>query len=340
MLRDLGALPVVIGVRDAASEEDRWRFGDCKVLLAEPRGPAALAYAPALASLVEGARLDLLHLHGIWQYPSLVAGRFARQSGVPLLVSPHGMLDPWITARNAWKKHLARTAWERRTWHAARGFHALTEAEAGDIAAETGSRRIAIVPNAAPPASSAPVRDRPPMVLYLGRIHEKKNLPALIAAWAQVRSELPADATLTIAGWGDDDGVAALEAAMPRGADLGIEFVGATFGSQKAALLDIARFVVLPSISEGLPMAVLEAWAAGVPVLMSQACHLPIGFEAGAAIDCGTTQASIADALRKAFALADAEWQAMAQAALGLAAGPYSRAQVGQDWEDAYAALL
>ena len=112
MLRALGAVLVVIGVRDAASEEDRWRFGDTEVLLAEPRGPQALGFAADLDALVAGAGLDLLHLHGLWQYPSHVAGRFARTTGKPLVISPHGMLDPWITSRKAWKKHAARFLWE------------------------------------------------------------------------------------------------------------------------------------------------------------------------------------------------------------------------------------
>ncbi|WP_226700345.1 glycosyltransferase [Qipengyuania gaetbuli] len=340
MLRGLGAEPVVIGVRDAASEEDRWRFGDAEVLLAEPRGPQALAYSPDLDALVAGAKLDLLHLHGIWQYPSHVAGRFARTTRKPLVISPHGMLDPWITSRNAWKKHAARFLWEREAWSSASAFHALTEAEARDIAAETGASRIDIVPNAAPALSGARTDQRPPMALYLGRIHPKKNITALVDAWLQVRGRLPADAVLTIAGWGDDEGIAALESAMPQGGASGIEFVGTAFGSQKAALLDLARFLVLPSQSEGLPMAVLEAWAAGVPTLMSEACHLPEGFAAGAAIDCGTGSDTIAAALLAAFAMPDSEWDAMSLAARNLASGPFSQASVAKRWEGSYAALL
>ena len=341
MLRALGAVPVILGVRDAASEEDLWRFGDAEVLLAEPRGPQALAYAPDLGRLVGGAGLDLLHLHGIWQYPGRVAGSFASTGGVPLMISPHGMLDPWITARNAWKKRLARALWERQSWSRATAFHALTAHEARDIARETGSMRIAVVPNAAPAVTRGPVRDRPPMVLYLGRIHPKKNLDALIAAWQAVRQDLPPDASLTVAGWGDDEGIARLEEAVAgTGGGSDIAFLGAAFGSQKAALFDVARFLVLPSQSEGLPMAILEAWSSGVPTLMSQACHLPVGYETGAAIDCGTDSTTIASALRQALGLSGEAWRAMSIAALDLANGPYSPDQVSRGWERAYGDLL
>ena len=178
------------------------------------------------------------------------------------------------------------------------------------------------------------------MVLYLGRIHEKKNLSALMEAWLSVRSDLPVGASLTIAGWGDDEGIAAIESATTGDRDSGIEFVGTAFGSQKAALLDIARFLILPSHSEGLPMAILEAWAARVPTIMSEHCHLPEGFTEGAAIDCGTSAGSISAALLEAFALDHQEWQRMSSAAGALAGGPFSQQSVAERWEQFYSALL
>ena len=87
-------------------------------------------------------------------------------------------------------------------------------------------------------------------------------------------------------------------------------------------------------------MAVLEAWAAGVPTLMSEACHLPEGFATGAAIDCGTGSETIAAALLAAFAMADRQWDVMSRAAQDLASGPFSQASVAKRWEASYAALL
>ncbi len=63
-----------------------------------------------------------------------------------------------------------------------------------------------------------------------------------------------------------------------------VVFVGPAFGEAKDRLLRSADAFILPSFSEGLPMAVLEAWAYGLPVLMTDQCNLPEGFAAGAAI--------------------------------------------------------
>ncbi|MBX7533252.1 glycosyltransferase [Qipengyuania sp. 1XM1-15A] len=340
MLDALGAQPVILGLREEDTSQDAWRFGGIETQLVVPSGPAAFGFAPDLPQAIDDARLDLLHLHGIWQYPSHAAADWTNATARPLVISPHGILDPWITSRNAWKKHLARTLWERRAWRSAAAFHALTDAEAHDIATETHSAKIAIVPNPAPALSVPDGEHRGPSLLYLGRIHEKKNLSALIAAWIAARAELPEGAMLTVAGWGDDAGIDMLEHAMRDHREFGIEFVGTAFGSQKAALLDLARFVVLPSLSEGLPMAILEAWAAGVPTIMTEHCHLPQGFAAGAAIRCGTQSEEIRAALVEALGKSDSEWQGMSRAALGLAGGPFSAGTISQRWEELYGLLL
>lgn len=80
-------------------------------------------------------------------------------------------------------------------------------------------------------------------------------------------------------------------------------FTGPVFGAAKDALLRRADAFILPSYSEGLPMAVLEAWAYGLPVLMTDHCNLPEGFAANAALRIGTDVASIAEGLRELLSL-------------------------------------
>lgn len=338
-MRTLGAAPVVIAVEDEAHEKDRHRLDGFEVRLARRNGPKALAHSPELDGVLADAQLDLLHLHGIWQFPSHAAGKWARRTGRSLLLSPHGMLDPWITSRNRWKKLPARLVWEHRAWRSARAFHALTDTEAGDIVREIPRAQIATIPNIAPAPGARRTSMPSASAIYLGRIHEKKNIGALIEAWRIARPRLPADAHLTIAGWGDDASVDALNRTFIAGEDT-IDFVGTVFASQKAALLDMARFFVLPTQSEGLPVTVLEAWAAGTPTIMTEACHLPEGFTAGAAICCPTDPFGIAEKLVKAFSLAETEWLAMSQAAQGLAGDAFGREAVAARWEAAYATLL
>jgi poly(glycerol-phosphate) alpha-glucosyltransferase len=340
MIEALGGEAHVIALDDDPPAEDRARFGPGRVHLSPVNGPAQVGYAPDLVAAIERVDPDLLHLHGIWMYPSRAGAVWARRSGKPYVVSPHGMLDPWITARGRAKKALARLGYERASWRSARFLHALTTREAADIARETRRADSVVIPNAGPPAEAAPAGERAASFVYLGRIHPKKNIGALIAGWKLAEPALAAaGAALTIAGWGDPDDVAQLRGEL-AGAPPSVAFVGAVYGEAKARLLRQARFLVLPSHSEGLPMVVLEAWAAATPVLMTQECNLPEGFAAGAAIDCGYDPATIASALRRAVAMPAGEWLALAEAGRALAQGRFSADSVAREWAAAYTGAI
>lgn len=340
LIRRYGGEAVIFGLHDRHTDDDRARFAPSRVVAARVTGPPMIGYAPELTEHLVAADLDLLHLHGIWMYPSRAGALWARTTGRPYIVSPHGMLDPWITARGRLKKAAARIGYERGSWRRARALHALTPREAADIARESGRNDSVVIANAGPPAEPAPVTPRTPHFVYLGRIHPKKNIGALMTAWRDNVAALgAAGARLTIAGWGEDDHVAELEADL-AGAPSSIAFAGPVFGAEKDALLRGARLLVLPSHSEGLPMVILEAWAKGTPTLMTAECNLPEGFSAGAAIECGHDAASIGPLLLRAASMPDGDWLAMGRAAHGLASGPFSRETIETRWAETYGAYI
>jgi len=337
MIRAAGGRVTVAALADKGQTGGDLAEAGIPLITAPVWGPRQIGYAPGLADQLEQAAPDLVHLNGIWMYPSHAGARWAQRTGRPYLISPHGMLDPWITARGRLKKTVARIGYEQASWARAAALHALTRDEAGDICREAGERPVIVIPNAGPPPMADASAMRGPLVLYLGRIHEKKNLGALLAAWAA--ADLPAGAELHIAGWGEATDVTAFKAQLAT-APASVTFHGAVHGEAKSRLLRSARFTILPSHSEGLPMAILESWAAGAPTIMTEACHLPEGIEAGAALRCGTDAASIAHALQAALRMDDAAWQHMGQAALGLAAGRFSPDEVTRQWVSAYRQLV
>jgi glycosyltransferase involved in cell wall biosynthesis len=333
LIRKLGGEAPVFALADRHSEEDAHRFAGSALVHCPVSGPAGLGYAPQLLPGLLAAELDCLHLHGIWMYPSRAAMLWARATGLPYLISPHGMLDPNTTQRRPWKKWLGRIAYERASWRAASVFHALTATEAANIRSEAGAVPLAVIPNAGPQPGPPLLGPRAPLVVFLGRIHAVKNLPALVEGWRQAR--LPAAARLVIAGWGEPAEVARLEARIAQ-AGPSVAFIGPAYGAAKQELLEAARFMVLPSLSEAMPMAVLEGWAAGTPAILTPSCNLPEGFAAGAAIESGASPDQIARALERALALDDQTWLAMAAAAQGLARGPFSATSVAEHWASVY----
>lgn len=338
MIRALGGEAVVFAIADEHTEQDSARFGPTKVIACTGKGPRQIGYAPELVKALLAENLDCLHLHGIWMYPSRAGAVWAAITHKPYFVSPHGMLDPWIFQRSPWKKRLARWAWEKDSWQRASAIHALTAREARDIANRTGRSDSLIIPNPGPdPVSAISPTARAPVMLYIGRIHTKKNLLPLVQAWHGM--EHPQGAVLKIAGWGDDQDVAALQSAIAAGGGR-VEFLGPVFGPEKQALLDEARFMVLPSLSEGLPMAILEAWAAGMPTIMTRECNLDMGFSSGAALECGFDAPSIAASLAQAWSMDHDDWHSRADAGRQLAASVFSATAVTAQWGQAYEAAI
>lgn len=75
-------------------------------------------------------------------------------------------------------------------------------------------------------------------------------------------------------------------------------------------------------------MSILEAWSAGIPVIMTDECNLPVGFERGAAIRTGPDPQTIAQALEHAFALPSTARVDLAKNGLQLLQDRYSQAGV------------
>lgn len=104
-----------------------------------------------------------------------------------------------------------------------------------------------------------------------------------------------------------------------------VRYVGARFGAEKARTFDAARFFVLPSKSEGMPMAILEAWQAGLIVIMTPQCNLPIGFFLGAALETGVSKDQIAESLLRAARMPELDRRAMMEAGKMIIEKFYSR---------------
>jgi glycosyltransferase involved in cell wall biosynthesis len=306
----------VHGVSDEFTMVDRGRWTPLVPRIHAGQGPAFLGWAPGMRKAVMEGGYDIIHNHGLWQDVSRIGFSWQRRTERPHIVSPRGMLDPWALANSGWKKKLAGAVFENRHLREATCLHALCEAEARSMRAYGLRNPIAVVPNGvALPAqrgvqcsvfSVQPAKEVRTL-LFLGRLHPKKGLPEAVRAWAEVAKGTDVGWRLVIAGWDQGGHEAELKKLCGelgvgysedreqgtgdrrRGTGGRVIFAGPAFGETKEALLRSADAFILPSLSEGLPMSVLEAWAYGLPVLMTEECNLPEGFAAEAAIRIGGT---------------------------------------------------
>lgn len=317
---------IVFGLRDDYTDEDRAAWDPLRTRICDTRGPRMFGYAPDLYASLMDSKADLLHNHGIWMYPSVAVRRYARAHSIPYIVSPHGMLDPWAISNSRWKKLLARAVYEGEHLREAACIRALCEEEAQAIRDFGIDTPVCIVPNGIdlPPDEPAPAprwRDTVPqgrkVLLYLGRIHPKKGLPFLIDAWARVaraKSRTLDEWHLVIAGWDQGGHESELKAQVESsGLARSITFAGPQFGEDKRSTYSAADAFVLPSLGEGMPMVVLEAWAHRLPVLITPQCNFGKSFAIGAALRIQPDAASVAAGLEELFRLSDAERAAIGE---------------------------
>jgi glycosyltransferase involved in cell wall biosynthesis len=223
---------------------------------------------PAIARLA--ATADVVHVHGLLNPVSSAAAWLARARDRPVVIDPFGTLSHYtFTHRRRALKRLYFSAIDGPAVRRAHAMHFTTTAER-DEAMWHGidfTGRAHVVP---PPWRATPTAPRVhsgETVLFLSRLHPKKGLDTLLAAWPLVRARRGA-ARLIIAGSGDERFVASL----PRPS--GVEFVGFVTGDQKAECLATADIFVLPSHHENFGVAVLEAVAAGVPAVVTPGVQL------------------------------------------------------------------
>ena len=306
----------VAGICDRREEVDMAYWHPIQPVACDRSGPRALGFSCGMGRQLRELNSDLLHTHSLWQFTSWNAIQWGRRCDKPYVVSPHGMLDAWAFNRSRWKKRLAMLCYESRHLRNAACIHALNEHEYNCIRELGLENPVAIIPNGVRVEECGKLSrlDSGFQLLYLGRIHEKKGLGHLLEAWSLFLGGRSTDWRLVIAGW--DDGGCERGLRM-RAEELGlsssVSFVGPKFGAEKRQLLQEATAFVLPSLSEGLPIVILEAWANRLPVLMTEQCNLPEGFEIGAALPIAPSVDGILSGLSRLNAMTDSPRDQMGQ---------------------------
>jgi glycosyltransferase involved in cell wall biosynthesis len=348
MARSLGRLPEttihVVGVRDRRAPGGG--ATRCENVHSHAEyGPRKFHWSPGIARTLDAIDPDLVDVQGIRMHQSLVNLRRHRRTGLPYVVTPRGMLDPWTLQRSAWKKQMIGRLFDNEHIRRAACLRALTAAEAETFRAHGLTNPIAVVPNGVDidPAGSVQARaGGAPVLLFLGRLDAKKGVEELLQAWAMVEARpRRVGWRLQVTGWGDASYVSHLQR-LANELSLGatVRFTGPLFGGEKASAFRNAAGFILPSYSEGLPMTVLEAWSWGLPVLMTAECNLAEGFAAGAALRITPEPRAMARTLVEFLAMSDAEHRAMGAAGRRLVENRFTWARVATDMHAVYQWVL
>ncbi|HEX8678933.1 MAG TPA: glycosyltransferase [Chthoniobacterales bacterium] len=254
------------------------------------RTPHGYGYSPQLLPWLQrhGRDFDCAIVNGCWQYSGFAAWRCFAGTPIPYFVFPHGMLDPWFK-RTYPLKHLKKWLYwpwgEYRVLRDARAVIFTSDAERvqarESFSLYDARERVSSLGIEAPPTASADdFFDRFPelrgkrIVLFLGRLHVKKGCDLLIDAFARAA---PNDRSLVLvmAGPADDAYAAELRDRAGRsGAGDRVVFTGMIEGAVKWGALRAADVFILPSHQENFALAVVEALACDLPVLISNQINI------------------------------------------------------------------
>jgi glycosyltransferase involved in cell wall biosynthesis len=223
----------------------------------------------------EVARVDLIHVTGLFTWTNLAVAARARRAEIPVIVSPRGSLDPEALVFSARKKAWFFRMGGFRALEEAAAFHVTSQMEREYVEAFVPGARTGLVQNGvAVPANEDLARwtspaATAPTALFLGRIHPKKNVIPLVVAWASVASRHP-DAKLVLAGPDDHGHRAEVERTIAAlGVGGSVRCAGFVGGEDLSRLLATSVCLVLPSLTENFGNVVAEALAHRVPVIAS-----------------------------------------------------------------------
>ncbi len=283
-------------------------------------GPRGLYYSREMVRYVRAndSLFDVLHNHGTWEMSLLGAANAFQKAEKPYFVSAHGTLDPWSIGQKSLKKQFALNVLGVRSMlQGASGLVFGTQDEL-DMAQPLGlGARSIVVPNGADialggrdqAAAKAALAVRFPAMadwdrtaLFFARLHPKKGLDMLVEAFARVANAYPKAGLLAAAIPEVPDYEQAIRA---RIAALGLEqrIIVTTdlIGHEGKQALEAADFFTLPSHQEGFSMSLVEAMGLGLPLLITNRCHMDHIAPAGAGVVAEPTIEGLEAGLRAMF---------------------------------------
>lgn len=210
---------------------------------------------------------DLIHLQHVWDPYLHIIAWWARKKRVPYIITPRGMLEPWILKQRPWKKKIGLLLYQHLDIKKAVLIHATCDLEKQNIINLGYKNPITIIPNGVDLSEVVEVKKEygTKKIIFLSRIHPKKGIELLVEAWRQIETK---GWKLEIAGNGEKTYIETLKESAK---DIkNIEFVGAVFGEAKWNFIRSADIMVLPTYSENFGIVVAEALAVGVPVITTK----------------------------------------------------------------------
>lgn len=261
-------------------------------------------------ALLDEIKPDIVHVNCCWMPTCAVVQHLAQECGYKVVLTPHGMLEPWIIKRHYWtRKFPALLLYQRTAIQKADCLQATADSEKDNLLKLGYNNNIEVVKLGIDTEEIAlkPSWKKTKQILFLSRVHVKKGINFLIDAAEILREELK-EYKIVVAGEGESDYVSSLKQQIKdKGLQKILQFIGGVYGDEKWKLFQTSDFFVLPTHSENFGLAIAEALASGTPVITTVGTPWSDlnDFHAGEWIEIGTLP--LVETLRKFLGLTNKE---------------------------------
>lgn len=312
---------------------------NCKVHDIPRYRPFSGVWKKAVVDLLDSVRPDIVHVNCCWTPDCAMIQRLAQKRGYKVVLTPHGMLEPWIIKRHYWTRKVpALWLYQKAAVQRADCVQATAESERDNLLKLGYNSNIKVV-RLGIDAESIEMKKswkKSRQILFLSRVHVKKGINFLVEAADVLRNELQGYKIL-VAGEGDADYVEAMKRMIcDRGLQDIVQLIGGVYGDEKWRLFQTSDFFVLPTHSENFGLAIAESLASGTPVISTVGTPWSDlnSSEAGAWIEIGTEP--LVETLRRFLSLSEDELETMGRNGRKLIETKYSAHVMAEQMMEVY----
>lgn len=286
---------------------------------------------------------DVVHVNSCWEVLSSYTVFWAKSLHYPVLITTHGMLEPWVLKKNYWKKKLpALLLYQKKALQMADMLIATAESEQKNLLQLGYNLNVKVVPN------SVIIDDIPfrtdwnshNVIFFLALLRPNKGADLLIKAVWKLKEELKGYKVI-IGGFGDSDYIETLKRLIE---DLGLERIvslpGGIYDEEKWEYYRMADVFVLPTLNENFGIVIAESLASGTPVITTKGAPWEdiVNWNCGWWIDRDIEH--LVKALREFLALSTEQRARMGHNGRRLVEEKYSSRKMAEDMLGLYAQVI
>lgn len=257
---------------------DEMKLENCQVHFIEGSIKHPVRMKREYCTLLDVLTPDVVHINGCWMLQCSWTVFWAKSKGYPVVLSAHGMLEPWDIKKNYWTKKLpALLLYQKRAVKIADVLVATAETERNNLIKLGYNENVAVVPNGIIIDGVVIKRswEERKQMLFLALYRRNKGLDLLMQAVAHMKNELN-DWKVIIAGIESDYSVSELKSMAEKlEIDSIVDIIGGLFGDTKWNTYRESDVFILPTLNENFGIVIAESLLCGTPVITTKGAPWP-----------------------------------------------------------------